>query len=234
MAAPEGLQQALKMITIATLMKTVASQEILQDHEGVPDQEVLHHRGKHYYFAVVVMVIFFAVGAVIYEGWIVKKGITRGAEKVMKAMMLAAMMQLGKAQGSDDEDGGARRHDDSAALFFLMAAYTFLVVVEVMVLQRFAQTVQNLNMTPEERRRREILETQAELQEARERYYRVEERLSRDFEMEVRIVKRKRIHRDHLRGHNMVHLQGEEGAYVMKEVKKVIGYELVEKSGYRT
>ena len=160
-------------------MKTVASQEILQDHEGVPDQEVLHHRGKHYYFAVVVMVIFFAVGAVIYEGWIVKKGITRGAEKVMKAMMLAAMMQLGKAQGSDDEDGGARRHDDSAALFFLMAAYTFLVVVEVMVLQRFAQTVQNLNMTPEERRRREILETQAELQEARERYYRVEERLKR-------------------------------------------------------
>ena len=178
-AAPEGLQQALRMITIATLMGTVASQEALQDHEGVRVEEELCDQGGHYYFVAVSLVIFFAVGAVIYEGWIVKSGITCGAERMMKLMILAAMVQPGKAQGSDDEDGGGRRHDDSAALFFLMAAYTFLVVVVVMLFQRFGHALQNLSMTPEERRRREILETQAELQEARERFYRAEERLKR-------------------------------------------------------
>ena len=177
-AAPEGLQQALRMITIATLMRTVASQETHYDYEGDLALEELRRRGERDYLAVVVMVIFFVVGAVIY-GWMMHRGITCGAGKVMRVVILAVLAQLGKAQGSDDEDGGVRRHDDSTALFFLMAAYTFLVVVVVMILQRFAQTVHNLNMTPEERRRREILEAQAELQEARERYYRVEERLKR-------------------------------------------------------
>ena len=178
-AAPEGLQQALRMITIATLMGSVASQE-----EESPSGEGLQAMEREWnYINVGIFVILLAVAAVI-STWMKWNTGMRDMPRVRMILMMttfAGMIQVGTSQGSDDEDGGGRRlrDEDSTALFFLMAIYTFLVILVVMILQRFAQTFQNLSMTPEERRRRDILETERELREAEDRADYVAERLKR-------------------------------------------------------
>ena len=178
-AAPEGLQQALRMITIATLMGSVASQEE-GDTDGRELQVVEQERN---YINVVVLVILLAAVVVIptWLKWTVRACDVPRTRRTLMVTTFAVVIQMGSSQGSDEENGGGRRlrDEDSTALFFLMAIYTFLVILVVMILQRFAQTFQNLSMTPEERRRRDILETERELREAEDRADYAAERLKR-------------------------------------------------------
>ena len=101
-------------------------------------------------------------------------------KKVLRLLTVATLIEAAKGQGSDDE-GPERRYtnEETTVLFMVMAAYTFVVILAVMIIQRFAVIWENFTLTNEERRARAIREAEREFRDAEMRASQAQERLKR-------------------------------------------------------
>ena len=188
---PVGLQQALRMLTIATMMTTVTSQSL--DEEGRVMSGSCEGMIWRIYFLDVdyykLVVGTFLVAVVLGGMAIVRKVARETTRKRMMAMMMMLNFRGVRApEGDEQEDEAHVRRDTDAMIWMMLAMYTMLVVVAVNVVQKAFGTWRNygelaaeereeMRLTPAQRMR--IKEAQTRLEEADEKKNQAEENLFR-------------------------------------------------------
>ena len=99
--------------------------------------------------------------------------------KVMKLLTVATLIEVTGAQGSDDEGPERQANEDTSMLFLMMTAYTLVVIVAVMVIQRFTAFWEEFHLSGYDRRTREIRRAERDVRDAEMRAADAHDRLKR-------------------------------------------------------
>ena len=185
------LQQALRMLTIATMMTTVTSQGLGEEGQVMSSSQDETTWRSYFldvdYYKLVMGIILVAI---VLGGMGVVGRIARGnsRRRMMAVMMMLNFRGVRAPEGDDQEDESHAKRDTDAMIWMMVAMYTMLVVIAVNVVQRAFGTWRNygemaaeereeVRLTPAQRMR--IKEAQTRLEEADEKKNQAEESLFR-------------------------------------------------------
>ena len=180
----EGLQQALRMIAMATLLTKAASEDAGEVNRDVNEEKIYSDDIKIY---LVMILVGIGLGWVLkHRSWlrIEVKG-TKWMMRLLVSTMVLRRVEAPNGEGNEDEDHARREND--GVMWMIVALYTFLIVVAVNTFQWVFSTwrtvAENVESGLEERRgatayqRMRILAAQRSLREAERRRNEAEDAL---------------------------------------------------------